>query len=141
MFGSLVFSAGEAGLLGACSRYSDTLLAMTDGFGSPLCHMGFGWTYWLGSGRRKEAVDELEAAVQGDPLHLTHRAMLAMGLGAADRHADAEVLLRQTIDLDSNFFWTYAVFADLHAARELFVDALPFAERAYALAPWYMPNV
>ena len=34
---------------------------------SPLCHAGAGWTYLLGSGRRREAVYQLELAVQADP--------------------------------------------------------------------------
>jgi len=119
-------------------------LATPGGPGSthdPVVHMGCGWTCSLGSGRRNEAVQHLELAVQGDPLHLTHRAILAMCLGAAGRFAEAEDLLRQSTDLDPGFFWTYYFLADLYAARQMFVEALPFAEKAFALAPWYAPAV
>jgi TolB-like protein/Tfp pilus assembly protein PilF len=116
-------------------------LATPGGLGSPQFHMACGWTYFLGSGRRQEAVQQLELAVQGDPLHLTHRAILAMCLGAAGRYAEAEEILRQSRNLDPSFFWTYSIFADLYAARQSFAEALPFAEKAFALAPWYAPSV
>lgn len=115
-------------------------LTMADAV-SPQYHMSCGWTYLLGLGRRKDAVAQLELAVQGDPLHLTHRAILAMCLGAEERYAEAEELLRQSRDLDPNFFWTYYFLADLYAARQMFVEALPIAEQAFSLAPWYAPTV
>ena len=108
---------------------------------SPWCHMVRGWPYLLGSGRRKEAVQVLDLAVQGDPLHLTYRVIAAMCLGAAGRYAEAEGHLREARDLDPGFFWSYYFFADLYAARQMFVEALPFAEKAYSLAPWYTPGV
>jgi tetratricopeptide (TPR) repeat protein len=108
---------------------------------SPFCHMSCGWTYLLGSGRRKEAVEQLELAAQGDPLHLAIRFLMAMCLGAAGRYAEAEGHLRQARDLDPNFFWTHYYLADLYAARGMFVEALPFAETAFSLAPWHTPTV
>jgi TolB-like protein/Tfp pilus assembly protein PilF len=116
-------------------------LTTPGGLGSPQFHMACGWTYFLGSGRRKEAVEQLELAVQGDPLHLTHRAILAMCLGAAGRYAEAEEVLRQSRDLDPNFFWTYYFLADLYTARQMFAEALPYAEQSFSLAPWYAPSV
>ena len=116
-------------------------LATPGGAGSPQFHMAFGWTYFLGSGRRKEAVEQLELAVQGDPLHFTHRAILAMCLGAAGRYAEAEEVLRQILDLDPNFFWTYYFLADLYTARQMFAEALPYAEKSFSLSPWYAPSV
>ncbi len=95
----------------------------------------------LGSGRRKEAVEQLELAVQGDPLHLTIRSIMGMCLGAAGRYAEAEEHLRQTINLDPNFFWGYYVLAHLYSARRMFAEALSFAEKAFSLASWYTPNV
>jgi serine/threonine-protein kinase len=108
---------------------------------SPLCHAGAGWTYLLGSGRRREAVYQLELAVQADPLQLTYRGILGLCLGADGRYLEAEELLHQTIALDANFFWTHSFLADVYAARQMFEKALPCAERAYALAPWYAPAV
>ncbi|MEP7311182.1 MAG: TIR domain-containing protein [Pseudomonadota bacterium] len=116
-------------------------LAAPGGHGSPLSHLSCGWTYFLGSGRREEAVEQLQLAVQGDPLHLTHRAILAMCLGAVGQYAKAEELLLRSRDLDPNFFWTHYYLADLYTARQMHAEALPFAEKAFSLAPWYASSV
>ena len=77
------------------------LVATSGGAISPLSRMGLGWAFCLSSGRLHEAVEQLDLAVQGDPLHLTHRAMLAMGLGAVDRFAEAEELLSSGVVAES----------------------------------------
>ena len=115
-------------------------LATTDDSASPHCHLSCGLYYLLGSGQRKEAVVELERAVQGDPLQLTIRTFLAVCLGAAGRYAEAEEHFRQTIDLDPNFVWAHYYLAELYAARQMFVEALPIAEKAHSLGPWSKPS-
>ncbi|MEO6080488.1 MAG: TIR domain-containing protein [Steroidobacteraceae bacterium] len=115
-------------------------LAMPRGRGSPHVHMGCGWSYFLASGRRQEAVEQLKLALQEDPLHLTSRAVLGMALGAVGQYAEAEKLLQQSRDLDPDFMWIHYFLADLHAAREQFAEALPSAEKAFSLAPWYAPS-
>jgi tetratricopeptide (TPR) repeat protein len=116
-------------------------LATSTDSASPLSYLGFGWAYFLGSGQRKEAVEQLQRAVQADPLHLTYRAMLAMALGAWGRYGEAEELLRQSLALDPNFFWSYSMLTGLYAARGMFMEARPVAEKAFALAPWDPPTV
>jgi tetratricopeptide (TPR) repeat protein len=111
------------------------------GRASPQIHKSCGWTYFMGSGRRTEAVEQLKLAVQGDPLRLTHRAILAMCLGAVGQYGEAVELLNQSRDLDPDFMWTQYYLADFHAARQKFAEALSFAARGYALAPWYAPCV
>jgi tetratricopeptide (TPR) repeat protein len=64
-----------------------------------------------------------------------------MALAAVGRYAEAEELLQQSRDLDPNFMWIHYYLADLHAARGQFAGALPSAEKAFALAPWYAPSV
>ncbi|HUG73354.1 MAG TPA: tetratricopeptide repeat protein, partial [Steroidobacteraceae bacterium] len=115
-------------------------LAMSGGRGSPLVRMGCAWNYMLASGRRQEAAAQLKLALQGDPLHLTTRAILGMALGAVGLYAEAEDLLQQSRDLDPDFMWIHYYLADLHAARGQFSEALPPAERAFSLAPWYAPS-
>src|SRR5437868_11746092 len=39
------------------------------------------------------------------------------------------------------FFWAYVYLAELYAARGMFEDALPIAEKAFALTPWYVPSI
>ncbi len=114
-------------------------LATSEGRASPHVHMGCGWNYILASGRPREAVEQLKLALQGDPLHLTTRAVLGMALGAAGHFAEAEELLLQSRDLDPDFLWINYYLADLHASRGQFSEALPSARKAFALAPWYAP--
>jgi TolB-like protein/Tfp pilus assembly protein PilF len=116
-------------------------LATPGGRGSPHVLMGCGWNYLLAAGHRQEAVEQLKLALQGDPLHLTTRAVLGMALGAVGQYVEAEELLQQSRDLDPDFMWIHYYLADLHAARGQFAEALPSAEKAFALAPWYAPSI
>jgi tetratricopeptide (TPR) repeat protein len=81
-------------------------------------------------------VEQLERAVQGDPLHLAVRSTMANCLAAVGRYAEAEAHLRQVLDLDPNFALALLRHAEIYAARRMFAEALPFAEKAYSLAPW-----
>jgi eukaryotic-like serine/threonine-protein kinase len=92
--------------------------------------------YLLALGRKKEALDQVERAVQGDPLHPGIRSAMAGRLAAVGRYAEAEMHLRQILDLDPNSAFAYVRLADIYAARRMFVEALPFADKAYSLAPW-----
>jgi len=116
-------------------------LAMPGGQGSPQAHMGCGWAYFLASGQRDEAVEQLRLAVQGDPLHLTHRGILAVCLAATGQYVEAETLLQQSRDLDPNFFLTHYYIAGIYTARQRFAEALPCAEKAFSLAPWYRATI
>jgi len=116
-------------------------LTMADDSASPHCYFTFAHFYYLGSGRRKEAVEPMERAVNGDPLQLTIRTFMGVCLGAAGRYAEAEEHFRQVLSLDPNFFWGYQYFAEFFAARGMFSEALPLAEKAFTLAPWNAPSV
>jgi TolB-like protein/Tfp pilus assembly protein PilF len=112
-----------------------TLVIASDA-ASPWALSFLGGVYLLALGRRKEAAEQQERAVQGDPLHPTIRVSIAMCLGTAGRYAEAEAHLRQILDWDPNFASAYSYLASLYAARRMFVEALPFVEKAYSLAPW-----
>jgi TolB-like protein len=116
-------------------------LATPGGQGSPQTHMACGWAYFLASGQRDKAVEQLRLAVQGDPLHLTHRGILAVCLGATGHTAEAEALLLQSRELDSNFFLTHYYLAGIYSAHQRFAEALPCAEKAFSLAPWYRATI
>jgi tetratricopeptide (TPR) repeat protein len=66
---------------------------------------------------------------------------MAICLGAVGLYGEAEEHLRQVVALDPNFFWAYHYLAEHCAARQMFAEALPFAEKASSLAPWYPPSV
>jgi eukaryotic-like serine/threonine-protein kinase len=91
--------------------------------------------YLLALGRRTEAVEQDERAVQGDPLHPGIRLGMARCLAAVGRYAEAEAHLRQLLDLDPNSAVAYVGLANYYATRRMFIEALPFAEKMYSLAP------
>lgn len=113
-----------------------TLATASDAL-SPLALAYLGPFYLVASGRKKEAVDQVERAVQGDPLHPAIRLLMAGCLAVVGRYAEAEMHLRQILDLDQDFALAYYVLANNYAARGMFAEALPFAEKAFSLSPRY----
>ena len=105
---------------------------------SPLALAYLAAFYLMALGRRTEAIEQVERAVQGDPIHLAIRSIMADCLAAAGRYTEAEAHLGQILDLDPNSALAYS--ASHYAARRMFVEALPLAEKAYSLAPW-LPRV
>jgi tetratricopeptide (TPR) repeat protein len=100
---------------------------------SPWVLAYLGALYLLALGRRTEAIEHVERAVQGDPLDFTIRTVMAQCLAAAGRYPEAEAHLRQILDFDANVVLAYSGLANLYAARGMFAEALPFAEKAYSL--------
>ncbi len=119
---------------------SECLLATASDAASAHCYFVFGLCL-LGAGRREEALKQMEQAVQRDPLQTTMRTWMGISFGATGRDAEAEEQFRQTMNLDANFFWAYVFLAEFYAARGRFAEALPIAEKAFSLAPWYPPSV
>jgi eukaryotic-like serine/threonine-protein kinase len=110
-------------------------LATASDAASPWVLAYLGAFYLLALGRRMEAIEQVGRAVQGDPLDFTIRAVMAACLGGVGRYAEAETHLRQILDFDANASLAYYGLTNLYVARRRFVDALPFAEKAYSLAP------
>jgi tetratricopeptide (TPR) repeat protein len=64
------------------------------------------------------------------------RLRLAQCLRAAGRDVDGARELRQVLDLDENFWFSHFLQGVEHALDGKLTEALPYAEKAYALAPW-----
>ena len=96
----------------------------------------YGFFCLLLLGRAREAADEHERALQQDPLNLLFRMALGVCYRASGRGAEGTAELHKVVELDEDFVWALLWLGLGHAARERFTDALPFAEKAYALAPW-----
>jgi serine/threonine-protein kinase len=116
-------------------------MATPGGRGSSQVHFHSGHHYFLNSGRREEAVEQLQVAFHADPLNLTYRAILALSLAAVGRYDEADEILYQSRDLDPNHLFAHLPLAISHAARQQFDQALPFAEKAFFLAPRHPPAV
>ena len=91
--------------------------------------------YLFHAGRTSEAIEQLERAVQDDPLNLICRTVLAFCL-MVDREGDAEREMRRVIELDPGFYLAHHFLDMLHFQRGNVTQALASAERAFSLAPW-----
>ena len=93
---------------------------------------------WLGLaslGRMSEAQAEIERAIQDDPLNFLWRAGLGNYLVGSGRLDEGETVLRQVLEVDDTFWLAHLWLAVVFFKRGLFVEALPFAEKAYSLVP------
>jgi TolB-like protein/predicted Ser/Thr protein kinase/Tfp pilus assembly protein PilF len=87
-------------------------------------------------GRLREGAEELERALQDDPLHLLCRSHFAGCLYAMGRLAEASSQVRQVLEIDENFgiaHWYLSIFQSLDGTVAQAEDS---AEKAYSLRPW-----
>lgn len=91
--------------------------------------------YLFHAGRTGEAIEQLERAVQDDPLNLTCRTVLGFCL-MASRESDAERELRRVLEFDPSFYLAHHFLDMLHVQRGNVPAALRSAEKAFSLAPW-----
>jgi serine/threonine-protein kinase len=94
--------------------------------------------YLFCSGRPDAAIKESENAMQGDPLNLQLRSLLAFALMAAGREADAAGECRRVLELDANYRLGHFCLSLAYAQLGKIEEALPSAEKAYSMAPWAM---
>ncbi|HTS51453.1 MAG TPA: protein kinase [Bryobacteraceae bacterium] len=109
-------------------------LVLATGAVSPAVRFSAG-AYLFHAGRTSEAIEQLERAVQDDPLNLTCRTVLAFCL-MVYREADAERELRRVLERDPSFYLAHHFLDMLHVQRGNLPEALAEAEKAFALAPW-----
>jgi len=95
----------------------------------------YGFFYLLGNGRPQEAAEEIERAVEQDPLNVLFRTHWAVCLIAAGRKTEGRAELRQVLELDENFLPALITIGASHALRGELAEALASAEKAYATAP------
>jgi TolB-like protein/Tfp pilus assembly protein PilF len=106
-----------------------------------LVHRYYAHYCLLPLGRAREAVEHHDIALKEDPLNLPARAERALALHAAGRPAEGDAELRRVLEIDDSFWFPYFALSQAHALAGRFDDALDFAERAYRIAPWFLPIV
>ena len=79
---------------------------------------------------------EHESAVQGDPLNLMLRSILALALMTTGRDADAAGECRRILELDENYHLGHFYLSLAYLQQGQIEKALASAEKAYSLAPW-----
>ncbi|HYL36061.1 MAG TPA: protein kinase [Bryobacteraceae bacterium] len=92
--------------------------------------------YLFCTGRPEAALKEHETAVQGDPLNLQLRSILALARMIAGRDADAAGECRRILELDENYHLGHFYLSLALLQLGKIEEALASAEKAYALAPW-----
>jgi TolB-like protein/tetratricopeptide (TPR) repeat protein len=103
---------------------------------SPWVHASHG-VYLTASGRTADGIAALTRALEQDPLDFVSRANLAASLDLAGQTDDGFAHLRRIAEFDENFWAAWFFMGVFHGLRGRHADALPFAEKAYKLAPWY----
>jgi serine/threonine protein kinase/tetratricopeptide (TPR) repeat protein len=103
--------------------------------------------FWYGNhhllpvGRTAEALDAMEWGLQGDPLNLMYRWLLARGLRLAGRLDDAEAELRAVLEIDENYPHALAMRGSICAQQGRFEEALTVTRKANNAMPWSNPVI
>ena len=103
---------------------------------SALVHSIYGTFYLAPLGRLQEAVEELERAVEEEPLHALLRSELAFALLEAGSEERAIAEFRKVMEIDEGFWAAHRFFGVHYALKGMEMEALAQFERAYQLAPW-----
>jgi eukaryotic-like serine/threonine-protein kinase len=96
--------------------------------------------YWyaiafLLTGQYEEAIQQMELALQGDPLNQGYRYVRGVFFGAAGRDEESSQALRELLEFNPTIPPAQFAMAAHHVSRGEPDQALPYCERAYALAP------
>jgi TolB-like protein/tRNA A-37 threonylcarbamoyl transferase component Bud32/Tfp pilus assembly protein PilF len=91
--------------------------------------------YLLPTGRAIEAVQQIDLAVQGDPLNLTLRVYRALCLAAAGRDEDAIAGYREVLEFNPAVPAAQGALAAHQTSQGALTQALAHCEKAYVLAP------
>jgi serine/threonine protein kinase/Tfp pilus assembly protein PilF len=111
-------------------------LAMAHDPMPPSVRMWYGFFYLIYVGRTQESVEQLQLALQEDPLNALFRSCLAVSLTLAGQPAQAEQEARRALEADPQSLLALLTLGPLCARRGNFKEALAFAERSLALQTW-----
>ncbi len=92
--------------------------------------------YLLHTGRTSRGNEEMERALQEDPLNSYFRVILSVGLQIAGLDAQALAECHRALEVDDSYFLAYWSLALIHLERGAFEESARAAEKAHSLAPW-----
>jgi TolB-like protein/Tfp pilus assembly protein PilF/predicted Ser/Thr protein kinase len=87
-------------------------------------------------GRFQEAAEEMERAVEQDPLNVLTRWLLVTFLSELGMHERAMDEARKALEIDESHWLTNFAMSLVYLSRGMLAEALASAERAHQLAPW-----
>lgn len=115
-------------------------VAMAQPTVSPEIRHLYGYFYLRVVGRGAEAVVAHRRAIDEDPLNLIIRVGHAVSLRAAGRDDEAADEARRIMEINPDFTAAYTLQA-LDVTTVPPAEALAYAEKAVALAPWQRPTI
>jgi TolB-like protein len=98
-------------------------------------HYGYANYCLRALGRRQEAVQQMQRAVEQDPLNVSWRAILAHILGTSEMYEPALEELRKALELDDNHWLPNFILAETRLESGNLPEALAAAEKAYRAFP------
>ncbi len=110
-------------------------LALAHGKLAPPAAVYYGY-YLVAIGRTKEAIEQLELSISGDPLNPFLRFHLASWLMVANRSMDSCRECRNILELDETQGLAWITLSIVFLQQGNLEEALEAAERAIALIPW-----
>jgi tetratricopeptide (TPR) repeat protein len=90
--------------------------------------------FLLHTGRTSRSVEEMQRALEDDPLNSYFRWVMAIGLLISGRHEEAAAECRSILDADGGYFLAYWSLALIKLEQGLFDESARAAERAHSLA-------
>jgi Tfp pilus assembly protein PilF len=107
-------------------------LALSSDPVSPSVRVRYGFFHLLPLGRPQQAIEELEHALQEDPLNTQTRVVSAACLLHAKEYEAASAECRRVLEIDQSNWMADAFLAYAHYHRGMPEEALAFAEKAYS---------
>lgn len=101
----------------------------------PIARYFYSVFYLAPLGRNKEVEEQMDRALEDDPLNLLFQSANGMYWLGTGRPIEGEARLRQVLELDPRF-WIADMWIGAHRVTQgLMADALAFTEKGHALAP------
>jgi len=106
-------------------------------------HVRYSYAFWylMAIGRPLDAVQECERALKKDPLSVIGHTNRGYCLFAAHRLAEASTAFDRALEIDGDFWFAFFGLAASLASQGAMAEALAFAEKAHALAPWFPDTI
>jgi serine/threonine-protein kinase len=92
--------------------------------------------YLLPLGLLREAIGEMQKALEQDPLNVVYRIVLAYSLDAAGMPELAIAEAHKALEIDENHWSVHAMVGRTYASSGKMEEAISSTERAFQLSPW-----
>jgi serine/threonine protein kinase/Tol biopolymer transport system component/Flp pilus assembly protein TadD len=102
--------------------------------GDPVAHHWYGFLYLASMGRLDQAIDELQQALELDPLSLSIGSNIGLLLYLARRYEDAMDQFKRNLEMDRSFFYSHWQLALAYEQCGRYNEAISELQKAIALS-------